>query len=108
LISENHQDLGKIPIMDGGEKLFFDFEKISKNSFFLLRFCFACMPLLMNNVSDSEKAFLLAHEGKIITQTNNLSHPKKNMVKNDRRRAAPKNQTPARKSRERTQKKVMN
>lgn len=53
LISENHQDLGKIPIMDGGEKLLFGYKNI-KNSF--LCFALLCMHAtsLMSNVSESE------------------------------------------------------
>lgn len=68
LISENHQDLGRIPIMVGGEKLFSGYKNI-KNS--LERFVGLCMP------APHTWAMCLTpfrpRKGKIITRTNNLS-----------------------------------
>lgn len=50
LISENHQDLERIPIMDGGEKLLFGYKNI-KNS--IVCFALHAMPsLTMSNVSE--------------------------------------------------------
>ena len=45
---------------------------------FYVSFCFACHSY-MSNVSESES--ILCSEGKNITQTNNLSHPKKHEKK---------------------------